>query len=335
MAATQQSLADCGYACISAILAHFKTATPIHAIKSFVGSTERGLSVAQLHDAFQKVGATATAIAFDRDRPAAFPCPGVVLLKRGHYVTITRRRGNKFKVFDPAIGWQTLHYKRFELDAIALGVEVTGVSARVIPASAEPSPFLSLAARQAFTRLGRSVLLLGLLAQAMLLAIPLFTLRAVDAVTLGSAMSTLSMTAVAFMLIVLIGNLSSVITTVGNRIISKRVGLSLAGDIFDRLANKNIDWLQSRAQGYAFTQYQALLSLQQFYSELAARLLSTLLMGLVGIAAMFFISPWLIIPGVVSMALKSALDWAFRAPQQSNSAATFQAQTRQRTFFSM
>jgi ATP-binding cassette, subfamily B, bacterial CvaB/MchF/RaxB len=329
----QHAFADCGYACISTLLAHYKTPTPVHAIKSFVGSTERGLSVQQLHEAFKKVGASVTAIAFDRERPAAFPCPGVVLLKRGHYVTITQRRGNKFKVFDPAIGWQTLHYKRFELDPVALGVEVTGVNARVIPVAYAPSPFFSLAVRQAFTRMGRNVLLLGLLAQAMLLAIPLFTQRAVDAVAPGAGLSALSMTAAAFVLITLIGNLSSVVATIGNRIISKRVGLSLAGDIFDRLANKNIDWLQSRAQGYAFTQYQALLSLQQFYSEVMARLLSTALMGAVGIAAMFYISPWLIIPGLVSMVLNSALDWAFRAPQQSNSAATFQAQTRQRTFF--
>lgn len=333
MARAQNSIADCGYACISALLAHFKTPSPVHSIKAFVGSTERGLSIGQVHSAFQKIGAKSTVIAFDRHRASAFPCPGVILLKRGHYVALTKRRGDKFKVFDPAIGWQTLHVKHFELDDIALGVEVTGVIKRVLPPESSASPFWSIARRQAFTRLGAQVLLLGLLAQAMLLAIPLLTQQSVDAVVPGSALSGLSMIAVAFVLISVIGQLSSLVASLGNRMISKRLGLALAGDIFDRLANKNVDWFQARPMGYSFTQYQAITSLQQFYGEIINRLLSTLLMGTVGIVAMFYISPWLIIPGLVSLVLSSLLDWSYRAPLQSNSAKTIQVQTQQRAFF--
>ncbi len=330
-------MADCGYACISALLTHFNTPSPVHAIKAFVGSTERGLTIGQLQAAFQKVGATSTAIAFDRTRPSAYPCPGVILLNRGHYVVLTKRRGNKFKVFDPAIGWQTLHHKHFELDAVAIGIEVTGVKRRVLPASPATSPFWSAALRQAATRLGFQVLLLGLLSQAMLLMIPLLTQQSIDSVVSttmpNGVLSGLSMIALAFVFISVIGQFTSVIASIGNRMISKRLGLTLAGDIYDRLANKNIDWFQARPQGYSFTQYQALMSLQQFYGDVMGRLLSTLLMGVVGIAAMFYISPWLIIPGLVGMALSSALDWAYRAPQQSNSAKTIQVQTQQRAFF--
>jgi ATP-binding cassette subfamily B protein RaxB len=330
---SQQLYSDCGYACISALLAQFKTPSHVHTIKAFVGSTERGLSIGQLHSAFQKVGAASTAIAFDRSRPSAYPCPGVILLNRGHYVALTKRRGDKFKVFDPAIGWQTLHYKHFELDAVALGIEVKGVATRVLPPESSASPFWSIARCQAFTRLGAQVLLLSLLAQVMMLALPLLTQKSIDAVVPNDVLSGLSMIAVAFVLISVIGQLSSVVAAIGNRMIAKRMGLTLAGDIFDRLANKGVDWFQARPQGYAFTQYQALLSLQQFYSEIMHRLLSTLLMGLVGIAAMFYISPWLIVPGLVGMLLSSGLDWAFRAPMQSQSAKTIQVQTQQRAFF--
>lgn len=330
---SQHSIADCGYACIATLLKHFKVPSPVHTVKAFVGSTERGLSIAQLHTAFQKVGAASTAIAFDRQRASAYPCPGVVLLKRGHYVVLTKRRGNKFKVFDPAIGWLTLHVKHFELDEVALGIEVTGVAKRVLPLESSVSPFWSIALSQAFTRLGARVLLLGLIAQAMMLAIPLLTQQSVDAVLPGKVLSGLSMMAVAFVLISVIGHISSLVASIGNRIISKRLALALVGNIFDRLANKNIDWFQARSTGYAYTQYQAITSLQQFYGEITYRVLSTLLMGTVGIAAMFYISPWLIIPGLVSMVLNSLLDWAYRAPLQSNSAKTIQVQTEQRAFF--
>jgi ATP-binding cassette, subfamily B, bacterial CvaB/MchF/RaxB len=333
LAIANQSFADCGYACISTLLSHYHTPSAVHTIKAFVGSTERGVSISQLQAAFQKVGAISSPIAFDRTRPSAYPCPGVILLNRGHYVALTKRRGDKFKVFDPAIGWQTLHYKHFELDAVAIGIEVTGVPKRILPAESTASPFFTIARRQAFTKLGAQVLLLSLLAQVMLLALPLLTQKSIDAVMPNNALSGLSMIAMAFVLISVIGQLSSVVAAIGNRMIANRMGLRMAGDIFDRLANKGVDWFQARAQGYAFTQYQALTSVQQFYAEVIHRLLSTILMGAVGIAAMFYISPWLIVPGLIGMVLSSALDWAFRAPMQSQSAKTIQVQTQQRAYF--
>jgi ATP-binding cassette, subfamily B, bacterial CvaB/MchF/RaxB len=333
LAVAQHSMADCGYACISTLLAHFKAPSSVHKIKIFVGSTERGLSIKQIHSAFEKVGAISTPIAFDRNRPSAYPCPGVILLNRGHYVALTKRRGDKFKVFDPAFGWQTLHFRHFELDPVALGIEVTGVPKRILPIESSATPFFTVARRQAFTRLGAQVLLLSLLAQIMMLSLPLLTQQSIDAVVPNDMLSGVSMIAAAFVLISIIGQLSSVVATIGNRMIAKRMSLTLAGDIFDRLAAKSVDWFQARSQGYALTQYQALTSVQQFYSEVIHRLLSTVLMGVVGIAAMFYISPWLIVPGLVGMVLASALDWAFRAPMQSQGAKSIQVQTAQRTYF--
>ena len=326
-------MSDCGYVCISTILTLFKVPSPAYAVKTFVGSTERGLTLSQLHAALLKVGASATPLAFDRTRPKAYPCPGVLLLKRGHYVALTKRRGDKFKVFDPAIGWQTVHYKHFGLDAVALGIEVTSVSKRILPETPISTTFFSVALRNAFSRLGFQVLLLGLLAQAMMLAIPLLTQQSIDAIAPSASLSGISLIAVAFVMISVVGQLSSVVAAVGNRMIGKRLSLTLAGDIFDRLANKSLDWLQARPQGYAFTQFQALMSLLQFYGEVTSRLLSALLMGLVGVAAMFYISPWLVIPGLVGMVFSSALDWAYRAPLQANKSQTIQVQTEQRTFF--
>ncbi|NJN36676.1 MAG: hypothetical protein HC794_05990 [Nitrospiraceae bacterium] len=68
---SQHAFADCGYVCISILLAHFKKSSPVHAIKAFVGSTERGLTLSQLQSALQKVGAATSAIAFDRHRASA------------------------------------------------------------------------------------------------------------------------------------------------------------------------------------------------------------------------------------------------------------------------
>jgi ATP-binding cassette, subfamily B, bacterial CvaB/MchF/RaxB len=333
VAALQQSTSDCGYACISALLGHFKTIAPIHSIKEFVGSTERGLSINQMQLAFQRVGATVTTIAFDRSRPQAYPCPGVVLLRRGHYVCLIKRKREKFKVFDPAIGWLTLHHKHFALDPIAIGIEVLSVKPSVVPVTPITSSFFAYAKRQALSSLGKRVLLASLGVQLVSLSMPLLTQKSVDAVIPTAGLSTLGLAAIAFMLISATGSIISLVAAIGNRILNKRLGLAMAGSQFNRLANQNIDWFQSRTQGFAFSQYQALVSLQQFYGELPTRLLSITLTGTVGIAAMFYIFPWLVAPGLLGMAISSGLDWAFRAPQQSLVAKSIQAQITMRAFF--
>jgi ABC-type bacteriocin/lantibiotic exporter with double-glycine peptidase domain len=190
----QSAFSDCGYDAVVALLRHFRVSTTTTTkVKRFVGSTERGVDVRTLCAGLRSLGADARLIAFDSARPSSFPCPGIVLLPRGHYVVITKRRGDTFTVYDPAIGWQKLTSKRLELSATALGIEVKFVELARIPVEAIAQPQWSLAKlaiRASLSRFGLRVLFLALAAEVMMLALPLLTQRSVDTVSTSMGSSS-------------------------------------------------------------------------------------------------------------------------------------------------
>ena len=53
----------------------------------------------------------AEAIAFDTQRAGAYPCPGVVLLKHGHYVAVVDRSADRFEIYVPSYGWSWVSWR--------------------------------------------------------------------------------------------------------------------------------------------------------------------------------------------------------------------------------
>ncbi len=372
-------LTSCGYHCIQTLLKHHNRPLPTEEIRLKTGSTERGLTVGQLRAGLIACGADAKVIAFDATRPESYPLPGIVLLPRGHYLTLTERRGEKFKVYDPAFGWQWLKARQLKLGKVAMGVEVKAmlpkpVNARfdgttnqdstiaqagdtlytgIYNASTIPKwTFLGDAWRQNRSRLGLSVLLLGVFLQLLGFVMPLLTQFAVDAfapakqgATLGSgsgaagafsaanAFSTTGTIAIAFMLLTILSGVLQILMGYSQRLLAKRVSINLMGGLFDRLATKSLNWFAARPNGYAFNQYSAISALQNFYAGFAARLISLSLQATVGLVAMFFISPWLILPGLVTMLLGIALDTVFLTRLQEAATINMHAQQQQRASF--
>lgn len=329
----QYSIADCGYVCIAALLTHFNQHAQVHTVKAFVGTTERGLTISQLNAALRKVGAETTAIAFDSSRAECYPCPGVVLLRNGHYLALLRRSGDMFSVHDPLVGERLLGVKHFELDSLAYGIEVKDIAKSNLPPSKSADAFLKSVKNQLKTRLGIQVLLLGAIAQSLVLVLPLLTQKAVDTLLPVQPQSDFSLAAIAFVLIALIGNWASVISGVGNRIVSNRSSLAVGSTVFDQLAAKDTDWFQSRPPSYAQSQYRALTSIQQYYGELPSQAISMVLFASVGMIAVIFLSPWLMVPSIVGILISAGLDRFFRYPQQKNTARMLQETNTLTIFF--
>ena len=372
-------LTSCGYDCIQALLKHHNRPLRTDVIRFRVGSTERGLTIAQLQAGLIACGADAKAIAFDSTRPESYPLPGIVLLPRGHYVTLTERRGEQFKVYDPAFGWQWLKARQLKLGKVAMGVEVKGmlpmrssdgtnsiinqrrgikklVDARntgIYNPSTKPKwTLLGDAWRQNRSRLGLSVLSLGVFLQLLGFVMPLLTQFAVDAFApakqgatfmggsggagafnAANALTTAGTIALAFMLLTVLSGLLQILMSYSQRLLAKRVSLSLMGGLFDRLATKSLDWFAARPTGYAFNQYSAISALQNFYANFASRLISLSLQATVGLVAMVFISPWLILPGLITMLLGLALDTVFLKRLQEAATINMHAQQQQRANF--
>ena len=104
--------ADCGYVCAVALL-HIGGGSrwSVRQVKEAAGRTSRGLTLRQLRDVLRTCGMAAEAIAFDTQRAGAYPCPGVVLLKHGHYVAVVDRSADRFEIYVPSYGWSWVSWR--------------------------------------------------------------------------------------------------------------------------------------------------------------------------------------------------------------------------------
>lgn len=341
----QNATNDCGYKVLRELLAHFSLYISDSELRRLVGSTERGLQLSHLNAFLAVIGAKTKVIKFDVSRVTAFPCPGIVLLPQGHYIMLQSRKEDVFRYFDPARGWGNIRWTNldFNNDATALGVEVSAINLQRARSVFASTAHLHLAVtnqwhifkevtRAAFQKIGLVIIGLVLFAQIANLTLPLLTQKAVDAVN-PSALSGLGLIGVAFTLLSISAGLTSIISGYIKQLLSRRTTIQTTSGLYDRLAQKSLDWFAAKQPAHAFNQFNSLSALQNTYANFGSSMASAVLQGLVGIAAMFYISPWLVLPGLVSMAIAALLDYSFLRLMKENADVSIRAGQTQRASF--
>ncbi|MCD8765040.1 cysteine peptidase family C39 domain-containing protein, partial [Staphylococcus hominis] len=103
----QQDEKDCGVACVSMILKHYKTEIPIHKLRELSGTDLTGTSAFGLKKTFEKLGFHSPAIQADNDvwKEKDLPLPLIahVLIdnKYMHYVVVYEIKGDTLLIADP------------------------------------------------------------------------------------------------------------------------------------------------------------------------------------------------------------------------------------------
>lgn len=325
--------------CVSAIFAIYGYRVSTAELKQSAGDSLRGLTIRRLRDILNDFGATASALLFDPRRVESYPTPGIILLRGGHYVAIAGIRNEVADIFYPERGWAYVPIRRLASEATSLAVEVVGVdTARLKAHTAQArrqtlaTPLELNACREVFSRLGLRVAALCLLTQALTLAVPLISQKSVDAIGLGQGLGLGASVGLAFLLVTLSGSLTQVVAAYSNRLLAKRIALSSASQVFDRLAAKPASWFEARPGSSIYT--QVLISGDQavYLNDLFFTFTRVFFTFLVGIVALFFISPWLTLPGLISMATSTAIEWKFSRSLTTAFARLMRVQQRHRAF---
>ena len=313
----QTRLADCGYICASAVLAHHGVKLKVADIKTIGGATTRGLKIRQLRDVLTACGASAEAVRFNPDDAKTYPVPGVVLLKRGHYVALTSARGESFLAYYPERGWLRIRTKEIAGSLTGLGVMAARMARSPSPPQAPSSVSnqtlttrLMLAAVR--SRLGKGVIAFSALTQLIVLLLPLVSMLSADRFKLGADAGYIGQIGIGFILISVTSSLARVLSMVINSLVFRRVSLELAADTFNRLLAKPPRWFDDVMPDSVRNAVTSIDNIQKFCAELLPMIGTLFMTALVGFIAFFFFSPWLAIPGLVFVAINVAMELAFQ-----------------------
>lgn len=327
--------ADCGYVCLSGLLKALGRPLDVAEVKAAIGETSRGLTLKQMRDGLRQLGLTAEAIRFERRRVEAYPTPSILLLSRGHYVLLHRRRGASFEVFDPQAGWAWIPQTRLtrNTDGFAITAALADGRKRLTqPRDHSDWNVTRRVLRHYLTALGYAGVGLAVTGQLVALGLPLLSKYSIDAIAGGNLEAGPFAAAAGFMLM---SALTAGIALLGNLIwsqIGRRVARSFSKSVFEHFAGHAPDWYEKHRPANVQSKLSAIEGHNSFALD-ALRAASTASVSLVvGVIAVFYVSPWLMIPGLLSLLLSIAVDLALNRAESERSGARLESAQRRQAF---
>lgn len=313
----QARLADCGYICASALLAHHGVTLRVADIKRIAGSTSRGLQLRQLRDVLIACGADAHAVRFDPADPKTYPVPGVVLLKRGHYAMLASVRKDRLVAYYPERGWVRVRAKDIASGLTGLGVIALAMTASPTPTHAERARSATLAlkiVRTAVSKsLGKSVIGLSALTQLIVLLLPLVAMQSADKFKFGAGGGVITQISLGFLLITVTSSMARILSLILNGVLLRHLAIDMASKTFNRLIAKPPQWFEEVLPDSIRNTFVSIDNIQRFCAEVVPLIGSVLITLVVGIIAFFFFSPWLALPGLIFMIANMAIELAFQS----------------------
>lgn len=326
---------DCGYQCISAVFASRGQHVRIDELKELCGRTSRGLTLRQLRDAFRKCGVQADAIFFDKEKPGAMPCPSVILYGTGHFVAVTAERGESVYLYDSTVGWTWMKRSRLLRKsnglAIELGDELADLS--LFRPRHELDTQLHREIKKTFSRTSlRRPIILYVIAQISILTLPILTMFAVDGAATQDISSTGLLVLLGFVLLTALNTLISLAGELAQISFQKRIDTEAGRTVFNALARKSAQWHAN--QGTASVQHRlgSFAAIVSFKVQVVRSLVIAAMSGLVGLTIMFFISLWLLLPGLIALLVTVVIDLSFQKKNLETIATSVEARQRQQAF---
>lgn len=320
--------ADCGYACVAAAMATNGSIINVTDLKAHFGSSERGLSIKQIRDLARCVGFSAEAVIFDR-HTAQPRSPYVLLLEKGHFVFVWRRRGGRVQFYDPETDWQWDYESRLLNLSASMAVEIDGKPGLTIPAS---PPRRENLVRIRKSRGFPSAVVSRLMGQVAILVLPLLSALVVNRGMAANSSDLVLFAALGVASIAVFNALTSAWSTYLVTSLRARLSRREAEGLVDLLARKPPSWIGATGSSSLATMVSAARTAWQGQLDLALALGPNLLSGLVGIAVLFIISPVLALPGIACMFVVIALDFFFSRIERSLVIGVVRSGYRRQTF---
>lgn len=114
---------------------------------------------------------------------------------------------------------------------------------------------------------------------------------------------------------------------------TKRIAtVALSGVTFDSLAEKPAYWFETNTSASLQHRIGSLNTLLDFYIELLRAVGSLVVTVAVGLIAVLFISPWLLVPGLIALVLTMMLDLAFERSQRNAFSSAVETSQRRQAF---
>ncbi|SET89081.1 peptidase domain-containing ABC transporter [Nonomuraea wenchangensis] len=284
----QNTMADCGAACLAMVLGHHGRRASVREVVADVQVSRDGLTAFAIVEAAKSYGLRAKALSIAPERLGSVPGPFVVHWEFNHFLVVERWRPDVVEVVDPASGRRRLTPEEFDLG-------FTGVVLAFEPGpdfnaqGPERRPWRANLLRALLVRhrgLLVQALLASLLLQVAALVLPLLSGLVVDEVLPGGDRYLLRVLVVGLPIVVLIQGMLNYLRTAVLLMLRARADTEFTGGVVGRLFSLPYGYFTLRGASDLVMSTQSAASLR---AMLSGQVLSALLDGPLAVVLMVLV----------------------------------------------
>ncbi len=258
--------------------------------------------------------------------------PAILLLRGERACLLLKSENGKYVVSHPDLGGTAV-----EMEPAALAEQYTGLVCFVMPQfrfDARAPEVSKVKERHWFwaaifenRRLYRDALIAALLINIFAMAMPLFTMNVYDRVVPNNAIETLWVLAIGISLVVVFNYILSTARAHVVDSASKRVDVRLSAKIMERVLDLRMEGRPVSVGSFA-ANLRSFESIRDFIASASITTLVDLPFILLFLAALAWISPWMVLPPLVAIVAILLVSFAAQARMETLTMATYQASSQ-------
>jgi len=288
----QTEIAECGIACIAMVANYHGMRTDLAALRARFSPSSRGAPLQGLIDVANELGFLPRPVTVPLKDLRYLRLPAILHWDMVHYVVLEQVKGDKCLIHDPA-----RHSRTMSLAEVS--DHFTGVALELMPRGTLEQG--DQRRRLSLSRLWRTVtglrsalfqtLLLTLVMQAYVFALPYYTQVAIDQVLPASDVNLLAILAFGFTMFLLVNVGASLLRSFVLLSAGASFGFGVSNSIAGKLFRLPITWFEKRHVGDILSRFQSIRPIQDLLINGAVAILIDGAMTLLLLIAMFFYSP--------------------------------------------
>jgi len=264
----QDEAGECALACLAMVLGGVGHQVDLSVLRSREAVSSRGANLNTLMQLAGREGLSARPLRLEPEELGSLRLPAILHWDLNHFVVLAARKGARWVIHDPALGQRVF-------DNTELGRHFTGVALELTPtADFRPREERRRLRLRELWRGGTGlwpalgqILLLSLLLQCFVLALPFYTQLFIDDALVHGDASLLVMLASGFLLVTLAQSLTEYLRATVVLYLGSSIGLQFATSLGRHLLQLPLHWFARRHLGDVVSRFASLNQVRDFLSS--------------------------------------------------------------------
>jgi len=313
----QSEAPECGIACLAMVASYHGHRTDLSAMRLRLSPSLKGITLKHVAQIAETMGMSARGVQVPLESLGKLRLPAVLHWDMNHFVVLTRVKGRRITVHDPARGKRVLTLDEASRHFTGVAMEFTPTGAFEKKDEREKiHSWQLLGVASGMKGTIAQILLLSLALEVFAIAMPFFLQLTVDRVLVGRDVDLLTVLGIAFGTLVVIQAVVFAVRAWVGVYLSTHINLKLLTTLFNHMLRLPLAWFEKRNIGDIVSKFRSVDAIQRTLSTTFLESVVDGVMVVLTLLVMTYYSATLTIVVVAAALTYALLRWMFYYPQR-------------------